>query len=146
MSKIRTLLMAILALLIATPALAQEITRGELAGIYVLCPRKNPERCAAAVEDFRYYFPNEQTDPYMMLRKDGTGFWAYNMERTQDISWAKDEKGLLVLDFTGPELTSAKFKINGSLLKDATKGDVYYMAITDREWNNPPKKKPGVRR
>ena len=146
MRKLRTLLMATLALLIATPAVAQEMTKGELPGIYVLCPRKNPERCPVAVEEFRYYFPNEQTAPYMMLRKDGTGFWAYNMERTQDVSWVQDEKGLLVLNFSGLDSKISKFKVNGSLLKDATEGDVYYMAITDREWNNPPKKKPGVRR
>lgn len=146
MSKIRAVLLVTLAFLMVTPAYAQEMTKGELAGIYVLCPRKNPERCPVAVEDFRHYFPNEQTAPYMMLRKGGTGFWAYNLDRTREVTWFQDEKGRLVLDFDGPELKNATFKINGSLIKDADKGDVYYMAITDREWNNPPKKRPGVRR
>ncbi len=120
-----------------------------IAGIYVLCERKNPDNCPTAVEDFRRAFPNDQTDVYIFIRANGTGFMAPDDDRTRDFTWQQPDSSLFLMDMIQKDGKkdgkSLKFQVrDGFVLRDAATGDIYKQAISDFEWNNPPAKRPSV--
>ncbi len=118
----------------------------DIPGIYTLCERKNPENCPQAVADFRRAFPNDQTGAFLFIRVGGTGYLAPDGDRTFDFQWLMTDPATLVLDMADQDQKSLKFQVDGPLLRNAATGELYHLAITDAEWNNPPAKRPSVKR
>lgn len=133
--------LAVLIVLCSTTARAADIP-----GIYTLCERKNPDNCPEAVADFRRAFPNDQTGAFLFIRADNSGYLAPDGDRTFDFDWQMDDPETLVLNMLNSDQKDLKFQVNGPLLRNAATGDLYHLAITDAEWNNPPVKRPSVKR
>ena len=118
----------------------------DLPGIYAFCERKNPENCPEAVADFRRAFPNDQTGAFLFIRADGSGYLAPDGDRTFDFNWQMADPETLLLNMIDSDQKDLKIQVNGQLLRNAASGDLYHLAITDQEWNNPPAKRPSVKR
>lgn len=115
-------------------------TVGEFAGIYVNCPRNQEETCAEASDYFRSQFPDDQTGPYIMIRKDGQGYVAPDNERSLSFTWEKSGPDTLIITMEAANLRHKKseYQVNGRYLHNLDSGDLFYLSLTDAEWNIEP--------
>ncbi|MDL2260500.1 hypothetical protein LJB99_06485, partial [Deltaproteobacteria bacterium OttesenSCG-928-K17] len=109
-----------------------------LAGIYVECPRKNPERCPAARDEFREIFPNGQPHPYFMIRKDGRGYLAANERFTTNFTVQSHNPDHIVIRLDDQKKTIMNLKRNGEIWRNPKGGEIYVLTVTDAEWNPDP--------
>lgn len=108
------------------------------AGIYVECPRKNPERCPQAQDEFRDIFPNGQPHPYFMIRSDGGGYLATDEKFTTNLTLSSHSPDNMVLKLDDQKKTSIELRRNGEIWRNPKNGQIYILTITDEEWNPAP--------
>lgn len=109
-----------------------------VAGVYVNCPKNKEENCGAASEEFRAFFPHDQTAPYLMIRKDGRGYVAPNNKRTVDFTWRFIGGDAVLIDLEGSQSRTVEYRAVGRHLRNMVTGELFYMSLTDDEWNVPP--------
>ncbi|MDR2947195.1 MAG: hypothetical protein LBV79_10685 [Candidatus Adiutrix sp.] len=113
-------------------------TSFNVAGIYVNCPDNDEAACGQAAEDFKLMFPKDQTAPYVMLRKDGRGYLAPDSKRTISFSWQFLGDNAILFLMEDARRRKVEYRTEGRYLRNMVTGDLFYMSLTDDEWNVEP--------
>ena len=113
-------------------------TSFNVAGVYVNCPKNKEENCGQASEEFKIAFPVDQTAPYVLIRKDGRGFLAPDEKRTIAFTWQFLGDNALLIIMEDARHQKVEYRAEGRYLRNMTTGDLFYMSLTDAEWNVTP--------
>ena len=122
--------------MLATPAF--DGTSFNVAGVYVNCPKNREETCGEANAEFRAAFPQDQTAPYIMIRKDGRGYVAPDHKRTFDFVWQFLGDNALLIIMEDSKHRKIEYRTEGRYLRNVSTGELFYLSLTDAEWNVEP--------